>query len=109
MADPKGFLKYNRELPTTRSPQERVKDYKELYNEFSSEKTKEQSARCMDCGMNDYVTKPFNAKELQLRIQNIIQFMENLSAFCLTENKLICIKYCVLFSLVSFIIYFFPS
>ena len=51
MADPKGFLKYNRELPTTRSPKERVKDYKEFYQEFEVNKTKEQAARCMDCGV----------------------------------------------------------
>lgn len=51
MSDPKGFLKYNRELPSTRAPQERVKDYKEIYEAFSEEKTLKQAARCMDCGV----------------------------------------------------------
>lgn len=51
MADPKGFLKYTRELPKTRNPKERVKDYKELYEDFEDEKTIQQAARCMDCGV----------------------------------------------------------
>lgn len=51
MADPKGFLKYTRELPSTRDPKDRVKDYKEIYEEFSEEKTVQQASRCMDCGI----------------------------------------------------------
>lgn len=51
MADPKGFLKYTRELPEKRAPQSRVKDYKELYLEQPKEKTVEQASRCMDCGV----------------------------------------------------------
>ena len=51
MGNPKGFLKYNRELPTTRPPKERVKDYKEFYQPFDEKKTNEQAARCMDCGV----------------------------------------------------------
>ncbi len=45
-----GFLEYNRELPNKKSPQERVKDYKEFYLEFDAEKLNNQAARCMDCG-----------------------------------------------------------
>jgi glutamate synthase (NADPH/NADH) small chain len=51
MADPKGFLKYERALPPTRKPEERVKDYKEIYEDFGTEKTIEQASRCMDCGV----------------------------------------------------------
>jgi len=51
MGDPKGFIKYTRELPGSRQPQERVKDYREIYEEFPEVKTKEQAARCMDCGV----------------------------------------------------------
>ncbi len=51
MADPKGFLKYNRELPKSRSPKSRVKDYKEIYQDFPTDKTVQQAARCMDCGI----------------------------------------------------------
>ena len=51
MADPKGFLKHSRELPTPRSPKERIRDYKEIYTPFAEEKTLEQASRCMDCGV----------------------------------------------------------
>ena len=51
MGKPTGFLEFGRELPKKRDPKERVKDYKELYNEFSEEKIKTQAARCMDCGV----------------------------------------------------------
>jgi len=46
-----GFLEYNRELPASRDPKQRIKDYKEIYIEFREEKTIEQAARCMDCGI----------------------------------------------------------
>ena len=51
MADPKGFLKHTRELPGKRQVDQRLGDYKELYEDFAEEKTKEQAARCMDCGI----------------------------------------------------------
>lgn len=38
-------------MPQTRNPQERIKDYKELYLTFEDKKTKKQAARCMDCGI----------------------------------------------------------
>ena len=51
MADPKGFMKYDREGPTRRSVELRVLDWKELYEPFPEEKLKKQGARCMDCGV----------------------------------------------------------
>ena len=48
MADPKGFLKHTRELPSSRNPEERINDYREIYEAFSSEKTVAQASRCMD-------------------------------------------------------------
>ncbi len=51
MTDPKGFMKYGRELPSSRRPEERVKDYKEIYEDFPVAKTVEQASRCMDCGI----------------------------------------------------------
>ncbi len=51
MVDSKGFLKYDRELPESRNPEERIKDYKEIYTEFPKEKTQTQATRCMDCGV----------------------------------------------------------
>jgi len=51
MGKPTGFLEYNRELPPMRDPNERINDYRELYLDFGETKTKEQAARCMDCGV----------------------------------------------------------
>ena len=51
MADPRGFLKYTRELPNSRNPKERVGDYKEIYQPFPKEETIKQASRCMDCGV----------------------------------------------------------
>ncbi|MCB0603085.1 MAG: glutamate synthase subunit beta [Saprospiraceae bacterium] len=50
MGDPKGFLNYTRELPLSRPPEERIHDYKEIYESFPKAKTIQQAARCMDCG-----------------------------------------------------------
>lgn len=46
-----GFLEYNRELPSTKAPRQRINEYKEIYDEFADEKTQEQAARCMSCGV----------------------------------------------------------
>ena len=51
MADPKGFIKYTRELPKSRNAASRIEDYKEIYEPLSAEKTNQQAARCMDCGV----------------------------------------------------------
>lgn len=44
-------MKYNRELPKAKAPKERIKEFKEFHEEFSDQKTNEQAARCMDCGI----------------------------------------------------------
>jgi len=51
MNDPKGFMKYDRELPESRDPKQRIGDYKEVYEDFSLEKVKTQASRCMSCGV----------------------------------------------------------
>ncbi len=51
MSDPRGFLKYDRQTPTSRAPQQRIQDYREIYEDFSDERTIEQATRCMDCGI----------------------------------------------------------
>ena len=51
MGDVKGFMKFGRDLPGKRDPKSRVDDYKEIYVEFPEEKTLNQAARCMDCGI----------------------------------------------------------
>ena len=52
MADPKGFLKYTkRETPQRRPVPLRLRDWKEVYEDFSHDALREQAARCMDCGI----------------------------------------------------------
>ncbi len=51
MADPKGFLKYGRELPQRRPVEDRTHDWLEFYEEFPAEKVKMQASRCMNCGI----------------------------------------------------------
>ena len=51
MADPRGFLKYDRELPVARPVADRLHDYKEIYLPQVEDHTLHQAARCMDCGV----------------------------------------------------------
>jgi glutamate synthase (NADPH/NADH) small chain len=51
MGKPTGFLEFDRELPGKRDPKTRINDFKELYIDFEDEKTNQQAARCMDCGI----------------------------------------------------------
>ncbi len=51
MGSIEGFLEVDRRLPATRDPQERVKDYKELYKPHKEDLTIKQASRCMDCGV----------------------------------------------------------
>lgn len=51
MGKPTGFMEFDRELPKTKQPEERVKNYREFYQPFPEEKTQNQAARCMDCGV----------------------------------------------------------
>lgn len=46
-----GFLEYKRELPPTKDPKKRINDYKEFYEQWPIEKSTNQAARCMDCGV----------------------------------------------------------
>jgi len=51
MTDKEGFLKFKRQLPGSRSPEERKKDYKEIYKPLDPKVLNHQAARCMDCGV----------------------------------------------------------
>ncbi len=52
MADPSGFLKYTiRETPQRRPVPLRLRDWKEVYEDFSHDVLQQQAARCMDCGI----------------------------------------------------------
>jgi glutamate synthase (NADPH/NADH) small chain len=46
-----GFMEYGRQLPRRRPVSVRLRDWKEVYEPFDEEATKEQGARCMDCGI----------------------------------------------------------
>jgi glutamate synthase (NADPH/NADH) small chain len=49
VADPSGFLKYtHRETPTRRPVPLRLRDWKEVYEEFEHEALQHQASRCMD-------------------------------------------------------------
>ncbi|QCX34580.1 glutamate synthase subunit beta [Caloramator sp. E03] len=45
-----GFKEYKRETPKKRRVEERIKDYKEIYEKLPEQTLKRQAARCMNCG-----------------------------------------------------------
>jgi glutamate synthase (NADPH/NADH) small chain len=51
MADPRGFLKAGRETPVRRPVDVRIRDWKEVYEDFPEGKLQTQAGRCMDCGI----------------------------------------------------------
>jgi len=51
MGKPTGFMEYERELPSDRSPLDRIKDWNEFHEHFAADKLRQQGARCMDCGI----------------------------------------------------------
>ena len=51
MGSVKGFMQHEREIPVSRSVDDRLKDHLEVHDHLSEEKYKQQGARCMDCGV----------------------------------------------------------
>ncbi|MEY4130826.1 MAG: glutamate synthase small subunit [Actinomycetota bacterium] len=51
MGDATGFLKYPRRLPQRREVAVRLRDWKEVYEDFDIADVREQASRCMDCGI----------------------------------------------------------
>jgi glutamate synthase (NADPH) small chain len=51
MADQTGFLKHRRETPPRRPVDVRIRDWKEVYEDFPADHLHDQAARCMDCGI----------------------------------------------------------
>ena len=47
----KGFMEFDRETPPERPIDERLKDWREVYDGFPEQKFRDQGARCMDCGV----------------------------------------------------------
>lgn len=51
MGDPKGFLKIGRKPTPKRTVEERVQDYRYVYEPMPDDELKGQASRCMDCGI----------------------------------------------------------
>jgi glutamate synthase (NADPH/NADH) small chain len=51
MADPKGFMTTRREDARRRPVDLRLKDWREVYQEFERDKLEAQAGRCMNCGI----------------------------------------------------------
>jgi glutamate synthase (NADPH/NADH) small chain len=51
VADPRGFLSADRELPVRRPVDIRLHDWHEVYQEFGADRVERQASRCMDCGI----------------------------------------------------------
>ncbi|MEX2253280.1 MAG: glutamate synthase subunit beta [Thermoleophilaceae bacterium] len=51
MGEATGFMKWQRELPTRRPVPVRIRDWKEVYEDFPEDKLELQAGRCMDCGI----------------------------------------------------------
>ena len=51
MADPRGFLTTDRELPKRRPVDIRIRDWREVYEDFDARSLEKQAGRCMDCGI----------------------------------------------------------
>ena len=45
------FVNFKQETPVKRSTTKRKGDFNEIYKEFITEKAKEQSSRCSQCGV----------------------------------------------------------
>jgi glutamate synthase (NADPH) small chain len=46
-----GFLKWDRETPSRRAVPVRLRDWKEVYEDFPADHLRTQAGRCMDCGI----------------------------------------------------------
>src|SRR4051812_38264901 len=51
MGDPRGFLTTERKAPTRRPVDLRLKDWREVYEEFPDGTLEKQAGRCMNCGI----------------------------------------------------------
>ena len=51
MGEATGFLKWERALPSRRPVPVRLRDWKEVYEDFPTKEAQTQAGRCMDCGI----------------------------------------------------------
>jgi len=61
-----GFLEFNRKVVPYRDSKKRINDFEEIFSEPPIDHLKEQSARCMDCGV------PFCQSNSGCPIDNLI-------------------------------------
>ncbi|PWN27891.1 putative glutamate synthase [Jaminaea rosea] len=86
----RGFIKYRRLAEHYRNPAKRVKDFKELSTRLTENELKQQTSRCMDCGV------PFCQSDTGCPISNVIpkwndlvfkgQWQDALNKLLLTNN-----------------------
>jgi len=62
----RGFMKYQRKTEKYRNPKKRTDDWKEFTQRLTTDELKQQTARCMDCGV------PFCQSDTGCPISNII-------------------------------------
>jgi glutamate synthase (NADPH) small chain len=51
MPDPRGFLSTARQTPARRPVDVRIRDWREVYTDFTRGELEQQAGRCMDCGI----------------------------------------------------------
>jgi glutamate synthase (NADPH) small chain len=51
VGDPKGFIKIGRKPPSKRPVEERLRDYRYVYEPMPAQELRDQASRCMDCGI----------------------------------------------------------
>lgn len=51
MGKPTGFMEYKREVSIDTQPKQRINNFNEFHEHLSTEKQKQQGARCMECGV----------------------------------------------------------
>ena len=51
MGEATGFMKWGRETPVRRAVPVRLRDWKEVYEDFPADHLRTQAGRCMDCGI----------------------------------------------------------
>ncbi|MEX0780190.1 MAG: glutamate synthase subunit beta [Balneolales bacterium] len=68
-----GFMEYDRKSTPYRKPEERAKDWQEMYEQLPEKDLRQQGARCMDCGIPFCQTgSVYNGKALGCPVYNLI-------------------------------------
>ncbi|HEX6513761.1 MAG TPA: glutamate synthase subunit beta [Chloroflexota bacterium] len=84
-----GFIEIQREMPPRRPVEERLKDWREIYEHPAEQKIQQQAARCMDCGIPfchkgcplGNIIPEWNDLVYRNRWQEAIQFLHSTNNF----------------------------